>query len=248
MQYHAHAPTFVLLQLAPGVNPGTPHLDSCSTAQPWSISCCHHCQITLDSAAVQAARRSGGSWTKLRVEGAPEVSDRSLLAIAAQAPALTSLALAVLPGVSVRGLGALASCSRLTTLELSDLACFGGSADEVRSPCLASVSFVCGSLWISGGHRENLTECAHPAVMQGPTMPGGMSVPRQQLSVNDLLLVARLFQSLSGLKELKLAAPAAVVFAAIRFWCASFSPRQGSCSQRGQCSARDGVREEPQRC
>lgn len=49
--------------------------------------------------------------------------------------------------------------------------------------------------------------------MQGATLQG-----RQQLSVTDVLLVARLFQSLTRLTSLKLAAPAAVVFAAIRFW------------------------------
>jgi hypothetical protein len=42
---------------------------------------------------------------------------------------------------------------------------------------------------------------------------------RQQLWVPNMLLVARLFQALPCLTELKLAAPAAVVFAAIRFWC-----------------------------
>jgi hypothetical protein len=42
---------------------------------------------------------------------------------------------------------------------------------------------------------------------------------RQQLWVPNMLLVARLFQALPRLTELKLAVPAAVVFAAIRFWC-----------------------------
>ena len=42
---------------------------------------------------------------------------------------------------------------------------------------------------------------------------------RQQLWVPNMLLVARLFQALPHLTELKLAAPAAIVFAAIRFWC-----------------------------
>lgn len=46
---------------------------------------------------------------------------------------------------------------------------------------------------------------------------------RQQLWVPNMLLVARLFQALPRLTELKLAAPAAVVFAAIRFWCEACS-------------------------
>jgi hypothetical protein len=53
-----------------------------------------------------------------------------------------------------------------------------------------------------------------------PLQSGALSGP-QQLSVPDVLLVARLFQSLPKLVALKLAAPAAVVFAAIRFWCVS---------------------------
>ena len=41
---------------------------------------------------------------------------------------------------------------------------------------------------------------------------------RVQLSVPKVLRVARLFQELPQLKELKLAVPAAVLFAAVRFW------------------------------
>ena len=54
---------------------------------------------------------------------------------------------------------------------------------------------------------------------------------RQQLWVPNMLLVARLFQALPRLTELKLAAPAAVVFAAIRFWCAACSETQSTLCQ-----------------
>lgn len=58
---------------------------------------------------------------------------------------------------------------------------------------------------------------------------------RQQMWVPKVLLVARLFQALPRLTELRLAAPAAVVFAAIRFWCVAGSillsgPSIESCS------------------
>ncbi len=47
---------------------------------------------------------------------------------------------------------------------------------------------------------------------------GGPPTGRQQLSMPNVLLMARLFQALPRLTELKLAAPAAALFAAIRFW------------------------------
>ena len=49
-------------------------------------------------------------------------------------------------------------------------------------------------------------------------MQGIAGAERPLLSVPNVLLVARLFQALPRLTELKLAAPAAVLFAAIRFW------------------------------
>ena len=81
-------------------------------------------------ATLQAARRSGDSWRSLRIEGAPNVTDRALLGCGAKAAQLRELALVGLPGVSVRGLTAFMLCTELTTLELSDLPAF--DAAEVR--------------------------------------------------------------------------------------------------------------------
>ncbi len=81
-------------------------------------------------ATLQAARRSGDSWQSLRIEGAPNVTDRALLGCGAKAAQLRELALVGLPGVSGRGLTAFMLCTELTTLELSDLPAF--DAAEVR--------------------------------------------------------------------------------------------------------------------
>jgi hypothetical protein len=95
-------------------------------------------------ATLQAARRSGHSWQSLRIEGAPNVTDRALLGCGAKAAQLRELALVGLPGVSVRGLTAFMLCTELTTLELSDLPAF--DAAEVRMchrwalKCIANIN------------------------------------------------------------------------------------------------------------
>jgi hypothetical protein len=80
-------------------------------------------------------------------------------------------------------------------------------------------------------HKRNTAHCCDPCdyrrligcILRQPQMhalPVAVQpTVRQQLWVPNMLLVARLFQALPRLTELKLAAPAAVVFAAIRFWC-----------------------------
>jgi len=78
----------------------------------------------------QAASRSGASWTSLRIEGAPDVSDRALLACGAKAPRLRQLALVGLSGVTVRGLTSFMTTTSLESLELADLQALDGG--EVR--------------------------------------------------------------------------------------------------------------------
>ena len=91
----------------------------------------HVSYIDLVVLTAQAARRSGGSWTSLRLENSSEVTDRALLAASAQAGGLTDLSLSGLPRISVRGLTTFASCTSVTTLELADLYALNGG-DEVR--------------------------------------------------------------------------------------------------------------------
>ncbi len=70
-----------------------------------------------------------------------------------------------------------------------------------------------------------LIDCIHCQPQMHALPVAVQPTARQQLWVPNMLLVARLFQALPHLTELKLAAPAAVVFAAIRFWC-------GACSEK----------------
>lgn len=87
--------------------------------------------LNLAVYTAQAARRSGGSWTSLRLENSSQITDRALLAASAQAGGLTDLSLSGLPRISVRGLTTFASCTSVTTLELADLYALKGG-DEVR--------------------------------------------------------------------------------------------------------------------
>lgn len=97
--------------------------------------------LTIDPRVVQAARRSGASWRSLRIEGSPDVTDRALLACGAKAANLQELALAALPGISVRGLTAFMSCNQLATLELADLPAFEDA--EVRRQGQVSAAVEC---------------------------------------------------------------------------------------------------------
>ena len=73
--------------------------------------------------------------------------------------------------------------------------------------------------------------CIHAHVQMHEFPAAIQPAARQQLWVPNMLLVARLFQALPRLTELKLAVPAAVVFAAIRFWCAADQPYVSISSQ-----------------
>jgi hypothetical protein len=90
------------------------------------------CKLICLRATLQAARRSGESWRSLRIEGAQNVTDRALLGCGAKAAQLRELALAGLPGVSVRGLTAFMLCTELTSLELSDLPAFDAAEVTAR--------------------------------------------------------------------------------------------------------------------
>lgn len=136
---------------------------------------------------------------------------------------------------------ALLSCilhsSSLSALTLqSDLHFCGASSDELRVKWLADLqsrqctNTLLQTVLIVSAYTPS---CVYLGPMSSPALhpcqlhlrcwrvhwgQGAAVHGRQQLSVPDVLLVARLFQSLSKLTSLKLAAPAAVVFAAIRFW------------------------------
>lgn len=107
----------------------------CLATNPGSTSHAASCQRTASLLLTalfnaQAASRSGASWTSLRIEGAPDVSDRALLACGAKAPRLRQLALVGLSGVTVRGLTSFMTTTSLESLELADLQALDGG--EVR--------------------------------------------------------------------------------------------------------------------
>lgn len=97
------------------------------------------------------------------------------------------------------------------------------SIHTCRGTCGSLLQYHANTAAASGCILRHLQMHALPVAVQ-PTA-------RQQLWVPNMLLVARLFQALPRLTELKLAAPAAVVFAAIRFWCAACSDTQSTLRQ-----------------